>query len=75
MSAYTLAEIDAEIARLKLEYQKLTHIASYGVGGGNSSRQAEHRQLKELEDAIERWQRRREALDGRGIRMRGAVPA
>lgn len=74
-SAYTLAEIDAEIARLKQAYQKLNHLSAYNVGGGSSSRGAQARQLKEIEDAIDRWQRRRDALAGGGIRIKHAVPA
>lgn len=75
MSAFTLAEIDAEIARLKVEYDKLNHMASYGINSGTSARQAQLRGLKEIEDAIDRWQARRDALTGAGgIRNRGAVP-
>jgi len=31
--AFTLAEIDATLARLKAEYEKLNHIEEYGLGG------------------------------------------
>ncbi len=70
MAAFTLADIDATIVRLKAEYDKLNHIESYGLEG---SRQAQHRRLKEIEDAIDRWQRMRERLVRGGVRTRGAV--
>ena len=33
MSAFTLAEIDATLTRLKAEYEKLNHMEEYGLGG------------------------------------------
>lgn len=73
MGAFTLAEIDAEIARLKAGYQKLNRIVSYGIGGRGTSRHAQHLQLKDIEDAIDRWQRKRNRLVRGGRRMRRAV--
>lgn len=69
MGAFTLAEIDATLTRLKAEYEKLTHMEEYGLGG----RQARHRRMEEIRREIEHWERRRDRLVRGGIRRRGAV--
>ncbi len=69
MGAFTLAEIDATLARLKAEYEKLGHVEEYGLGG----RQARHRRMEEIRREIESWERRRDRLVRGGVRTRGAV--
>ncbi len=69
MGAFTLAEVDATLARLKAEYEKLTHMEEYGLGG----RQARHRRIEEIRREIEHWERRRDRFMCGGVRARGAV--
>jgi hypothetical protein len=69
MGAFTLAEIDATLARLKAEYDKLNHMEEYGLGG----RQGRHRRMEEVRREIGHWERRRDRLLRGGIRARGAV--
>jgi hypothetical protein len=69
MGAYTLAEIDATLVRLKAEYEKLNHMEEYGVAG----RQGRHRRMEEIRREIEHWERRRDRLVRGGMRTRGAV--
>jgi hypothetical protein len=69
MGAFTLAEIDATLARLKAEYDKLAHMEEYGLGG----RQGRHREMEKVRREIEHWERRRDRLVRGGVRARGAV--
>jgi hypothetical protein len=69
MSAFTLAEIDATLARLKAEYEKLNHMEEYGLGG----RQGRHRRMEEIRREIAHWERRRDRLMRGGVTTRGAV--
>ena len=69
MGAFTLAEIDAILTRLKAEYEKLNHMEEYGLGG----RQGRHRRMEEIRREVEHWGRRRDRLVRGGIRQRGAV--
>lgn len=64
-----LTEIDATLARLKAEYEKLNHMEEYGVGG----RQGRHREMEKVRREMEHWERRRDRLVRGGIRRRGAV--
>jgi hypothetical protein len=56
MGAFTLAEIDATLARLKAEYEKLNHMEEYGLGG----RQSRHREMEKIRREMEHWERRRD---------------
>jgi hypothetical protein len=69
MGAFTLAEIDATLARLKAEYEKLNHLEEYSVAG----RQGRHRAMEKVRREIEHWERRRERLLRGGMRARGVV--
>lgn len=69
MGAFTRAEIEATLTRLKIEYEKLNHMEEYGLGG----RQARHREMEKVRREIEHWERRRDRLVRGGMRTRGAV--
>ncbi len=69
MGAFTLVEIDATLARLKAEYEKLNHMEEYGLSG----RQARHRRMEEIRREIKHWERRRDRLVPGGVKTRGPV--
>lgn len=69
MGAFTLAEIDATLARLKAEYDKLNHLEEYGMAG----RQGRHREMEKVRRELEYWERSRDRLLRGGMRTRGAV--
>lgn len=69
MGVFTVEEIDATLARLKAEYDKLNHMEEYGLSG----RQARHRRMAEIRSEIEAWERKRDRLLRGGIAARVVV--